>query len=216
MARSRGRCARPDSWRSGARPLHRHRGPRRRDRPTRARRHRRRRGLLGRDAAARAGEGACTLGLSPRSGWSAATRRGFRRQDRSCDAATIAFGIRNVAEPARRSPSWRACFEPGRPPGDPRVRSAAHSRHPDTVRVVFPVSAAAASAGWSRNTRAPTRTCRRPSARSRRPASFYKCCESSGFYRRFAPSLSPSASSISTLRRARRRLSGLRDLSIIS
>ena len=48
--------------------------------------------------------------------------------DASCDAATIAFGIRNVAEPERRARGARPRPSSRRAPGDPRVRPAPHPR----------------------------------------------------------------------------------------
>ena len=88
--------------------------------------------------------------------------------DASCDAATIGFGIRNVVDPAPRSPSSRACSGPA---AGSRFSSSASraSRDPDAVRLVFPLPAAAGRPGWSRSTRAPIPTCRRRSAPSRRP-----------------------------------------------
>ena len=69
--------------------------------------------------------------------------RASRSPTRSCDAATIGFGIRNVAEPGARARRARARPPARRPARHPRVRPAADSRDPDALRLVLPLPAAA-------------------------------------------------------------------------
>ena len=91
--------------------------------------------------------------------------------DRSVDAVTIAFGIRNVEQPDA------ACGEIHRvlrPAAGSRFSSSRFRTTP-IVRAgylcVFPITSCRASAGWFRATTARTATCRRRSARSRHPTS---------------------------------------------
>ena len=84
-----------------------------RDRPPRAGQHRRRRRFRRRDAAARAGEGPRRRCRRVGSGWFAAMRRSDSGGDASCDGATIAFGIRNVADPARALAELARVLRPG-------------------------------------------------------------------------------------------------------
>ena len=107
------RLAQPDRPRDAARRLHRHRRrgasgtdgwPWRSDCRARGRRR-----LRGRDAGVRAAQG-------PRRRRGRPDHAGARRRARTCrcgdgsvDAATIAFGIRNVQRPNARAPRWRGC-----------------------------------------------------------------------------------------------------------
>ena len=80
-------------------------------------------------------------------------------RDRSCDAATIAFGIRNVAEPERALRRNRA-RPAARAAGSPSS-SSGNRASPAFARFIRGISATCcrSSAGSSRNTRAPIPTC---------------------------------------------------------
>ena len=87
----------------------------------------------------------------------------------TCDAATIAFGIRNVAEPERALAEIARVLQTAWPACDPRVRPTCGSQA--SVRSIPGTFAACCrpSAAWSRSTPAPTRTSRRRSAPSLPP-----------------------------------------------
>ena len=90
---------------------------------------------------------------------SAATPRASLSGRATCDAATIAFGIRNVSEPERALAEIARVLRPGGrlailefgQPAIPGIRIA--------LLLVLPLRAASRSAAWSRSTTAPIPTC---------------------------------------------------------
>ena len=101
--------------------------------------------------------------------------------DASCDAATIAFGIRNVAEPAAGAGRARARAQAG---GRLAILEFGQPRIPGIRTLLLPgISATCcrSSAVSSRNTRARIRTCPPRSARFRRRPSSVQMCETTGF-----------------------------------
>ena len=123
------------------------------------------------------GVGACPLGRRS----CVATRCGLPVASGSVDAATIAFGIRNVFAPGDALADIARCLRPERPARRARVRDADGAAHAIALCLVFPAGAAADRRARVHATTRPTATCRSRSARSTRPSEFRQLLTDSGF-----------------------------------
>ena len=170
---ARSESLRADRTRARARPVHRHRRSRDR-RAIGARRGAAR--VVGVDFAGamlRVGHGeAAQRAARPTASRSfAATPTRIPVADASVDAVTIAFGIRNVEQHRRGVRGDAPGAAAGRPARDSRVRDPDDAGGARRAISGTSITCCRASAALSRGTTRRTATCRRRSARSRRPTS---------------------------------------------